>query len=170
MAATLPSPPVSAVWKNLPATPTAMTATPPLLLTAAAWKQLRATPTASPATPPLLLTAAAWKKFLPPGFRNGHVIKWLFSTLGYAALISIGLGLEVENAGTLELILNRICFTMCGLLIVLFNGNYLDIQKYFILTKNPKRWVRWFGMVVVDVALLALSVIVLDILVSVLIR
>ena len=111
-----------------------------------------------------------WKKFLPPGFRNSNVIKWLFSTLGYAALISIGLGLEVENAGTLELILNRICFTICGLLIVLFNGNYLDIQKYFILTKNPKRWVRWFGMAVVDIALLALSVIVLDILVSVLIR
>ena len=111
-----------------------------------------------------------WRKFFPPGFRNRNVIKWLFSALGYAALIAVGLDLQVENAGTMELIINRIAFTVMGLCIVLFNGNYLNVQRHFILTRNSKRWIRWLGMAVVDFALMALWVIVTDLLVSVLVH
>lgn len=111
-----------------------------------------------------------WRKFLPPGFRNRNVIKWLFSALGYVALIAVGLDLQVENAGTIELIINRIAFAVMGLCIVLFNGNYLNVQRHFVLTRNSKRWVRWLGMAVVDFALMALWVIVTDLLVSVLVH
>lgn len=107
-----------------------------------------------------------WKKYLPPGFRNSNVIKWLFSAVGYAALLAIGLDLQVENAGTIELIINRIAFTIMGLCIVLFNGNYLNVHRHFILTRSKKRWVRWIGMGIVDFALVALWVIITDLLVS----
>ena len=106
-----------------------------------------------------------WKKYLPPGFRNPNVIKWLFSAVGYVALFSIGLDLQVENAGTLELIINRIAFIVMCLCIVLFNGNYLNVQKQFVLTRSKKKWVRWLGMGIVDFALVALWIIVIDLMV-----
>lgn len=111
-----------------------------------------------------------WKKYLPPGFRNCNVIKWLFSALGYAALLSIGLDLQVENAGSMELLINRIAFTAMELCIVFFNGNYLNVQRFFVLTKSPKKWVRWLGMVVIDFALIMLWVIMTDLFVSTLVQ
>lgn len=111
-----------------------------------------------------------WKKYLLPGFRNKNLIKWLFSCIGYAALFAIGLDLQVENAGMTELIINRIAFTSMGLSIVLFNGNYLNVQKHFVLTRSNKRWLRWLGMVIIDAALVALWVIMTDLLVSAFVR
>lgn len=107
-----------------------------------------------------------WRRFLPPGFRSNNIVKWLFSALGYGLLIFVGTGLTVENAGALEVALNRIMFMATGLCMILFNGNYLDVQQKFILTKNNKRWVRWLGMGIVDSALLIFWVVILNLLVS----
>lgn len=107
-----------------------------------------------------------WKKYLPPGFRNSNVIKWLFSAVGYVAMFAVGLDLQVENAGIVELIINRISFTAMCLCIVLFNGNYLNAHRHFILTRSKKKWVRWLGMGIVDCALVALWVITTDLLVT----
>ena len=107
-----------------------------------------------------------WRKYLPPGFRNSNVIKWLFSTVGYVALFSIGLDLQVENAGILELGINRIAFIVMCLCIILFNGNYLNVQKQFFLTRNKNKWVRWLGMGIVDFALVALWIIAIDLMVT----
>ena len=115
-------------------------------------------------------TKANWQKYLPPGFRNKNVIKWLFSALGYAAILSIGIDLQVENAGHVELLINRISFTIMMLGIVFFNGNYLNVQKLFVLTKHPKKWVRWIGMAIIDFVMIMLWVIITDLLVAVLIH
>lgn len=109
---------------------------------------------------------ASWRKYLLPGFRNSNVIKWLFAAVGYAAMFAIGLDLQVENAGTLELIINRFTFTAMCLCIVLFTGNYLNVQRHFILTRSKKKWVRWLGIGIVDCALMALWVIGTDLLVT----
>lgn len=61
-----------------------------------------------------------------------------FSTLGYALLLSIGLDLQVENSGSTELLINRFAFPVMVLCIAFFIGNYLNVQKFFVLTKNPK--------------------------------
>ena len=107
-----------------------------------------------------------WRKFLPPGFRTNRPVRYIFSALGYLVLFYFGLTLEVENAGTVELILNRIFFTIMCLCIVLFNGNYLGIQNKFILTKSKRWWVRWIGMAIVDSALLSIWVILLNTIVA----
>lgn len=107
-----------------------------------------------------------WGKYLPPGFRNSNVIKWLFSAVGYVALFSIGLDLQVENAGLLELGINRIAFIVMCLCIILFNGNYLNVQKQFLLTRSKKKLVRWLGMGIVDFALIALWIIAVDLMVT----
>lgn len=109
---------------------------------------------------------ASWRKYLLPGFRNSNVIKWLFAAVGYAALFAIGLDLQVENAGTLELIINRFSFTAMCLCIVLFTGNYLNVHRHFLLTRSKKKWVRWLGIGIVDCALMALWVIGTDLLVT----
>lgn len=108
----------------------------------------------------------SWKRFLPPGFRTNRPVRYIFSALGYLMLFYFGLTVEVENAGPVELLLNRITLTTMMLCIVLFNGNYLGIQNRFFLTKSRKRWVRWLGMGIVDFALIALWVILLDIIVT----
>lgn len=108
-----------------------------------------------------------WKKYLLPGFRSTNVVTWLFSAVGYAALICVCIDLQVDNAGPIELIINRTTFTIMSLCIVLFNGNYLNVQRNFILTRSKKKWVRWLGMGIVDFALVALWVIVTDLLVSI---
>lgn len=107
-----------------------------------------------------------WRMYLIPGFRNSNVIKWLFSTVGYVALFSIGMDLQVENAGVLELYINRIAFIVMCLCIILFNGNYLNVHKQFFLTRNKKKWVRWLGMAIVDFALVALWIIAIDLMVT----
>lgn len=110
---------------------------------------------------------ADWRRFLPPGFRKKNIIRWLFSALGYALLFYVGLTLEVENAtSTAEIVLNRIFFTLSMLLIVLFNGNYMGIHQKFVLTRSKYRLVRWLGMALVDFAILALWVLVLQLLVT----
>lgn len=111
-----------------------------------------------------------WRRYLPPGFRNSNVIKWLFSAVAYAAMFAIGLDLQVENAGTLELVINRISFTAMCLCMVLFTGNYLNVHRHFILTRSKKKWVRWLGIGIVDFALMALWVITTDLLVTVLVH
>lgn len=108
-----------------------------------------------------------WRKYLLPGFRTGNIIRWLFSAVGYASLLAIGLDLQVENAGTLEITINRIAFTAMGLSIILFNGDYLNVHMHFILTRSKKRWIRWIGMGIVDFALVAFWVIITDLLVSI---
>lgn len=110
---------------------------------------------------------ANWMRLLPPGFRNKNVIKWLLSALGYAMLFSICLDLQVENAGPLELLLNRVMITLTSLCIVFFNGNYLGVHQKFFMTRSKRRWVRWLGMVVIDFAILMLWVVVLDVLVTI---
>lgn len=111
-----------------------------------------------------------WRRYLPPGFRNSNVIKWLFSAVGYAALLAIGFDLQVENAGPLELSINRISFTAMCLCMVLFTGNYLNVHRQFILTRSKKKWVRWLGIIIVNCALIALWVITIDLLVTVFVQ
>lgn len=95
-----------------------------------------------------------WQRYLPPGFRTNNVLRWLFSALGYLFLFYIGKSLEVKNAGALELAINRIGFGIMCLSVVLFNGNYLNVQRCFPLTRNPHRPLRWLGILAVDAALL----------------
>ena len=108
---------------------------------------------------------SSWQKFLPPGFRSRNVVKWLFSVIGYAVLFAVGLELQVKDAGTIELIINRAAFIIMELCIVLFNGNYLNVQKCFFLTRSRKRGIRWLGMGIVDFALLVLWAIITNLLV-----
>lgn len=67
-------------------------------------------------------------------------------------------------------VVQRGAFVISMLGIVFFNGNYLNVQKLFVLTKHPKKWVRWIGMAIIDFVMIMLWVIITDLLVAVLIH
>ena len=74
-----------------------------------------------------------WKKYLPPGFRNSNVLKWLFSAVGYAAMFAVGLDLQVENAGIVELIINRISFTaMCLCITTSLKISWMGLLRWLL--------------------------------------
>lgn len=108
-----------------------------------------------------------WKRFLPPGFRTENKMRWLLSALGYGFLLYIGTGIRVEKpSGMAEVILNRVFFTAAFLMIVFFNGNYLDVQDHFPLVRSKYRLLRWLMILFVDFLILCLCVIVLGLVVT----
>lgn len=100
-----------------------------------------------------------WRRFLPPGFRGGGIGTWLLSALGYAMLLYLSVSMEFEDMGPAQTKLNRLTFGAALFAIVAFNGNYLDCQKSFVLTRSPLRFLRWLGMAAVDLGLLMLAAI-----------
>jgi len=107
-----------------------------------------------------------WRRFLPPGYRTTKVRSWFWASCGYILMFWACSVLEVEGAGSLELLLNRLAAMIACVGIVLFNGNYLGIRDKFGITKKMNRIVRWVAIAVVDVALFMIPIILLDMIVS----
>lgn len=95
-----------------------------------------------------------WRRFLPPGFRSDEPICWLFASVGYIFLFYLCWTLEVENVGALELLINRVAVTLVSVLIVLFSGNYLNVQSKTFLTRSKFFLLRLIGIVIIDVLIL----------------
>lgn len=127
-----------------------------------ALEALTETPPTAPSTPEQ--PAASGRSYLLPGFRGRNVIHWLLAGLGYVALLYFTLTLQVENAGGIELWLNRIFFGAAMFGIVLFSGNYLDVHDKFPLTRSKEKRVRIAGVLLVDFAIFMLAVFLLVIL------
>lgn len=117
----------------------------------------------SPQEPP------SWKRFLLPGFRSLNPVGWFFAFAGYVFLFYLCWSLEVENAGFVELVINRVAISMISLAIILFSGNYLDIQAKIVVTKSKNVVIRILGIVAVDIAILFVGIMVMSIVVSILI-
>lgn len=98
----------------------------------------------------------SWRRYLLPGYRSGGWVNWIAATIGYLFLAAVCTGLIVEDAGPLETLINRIGFSIAIIAIVLFAGNYLDVHRSFILTRSPRRIVRWIGIAVVSFLILML--------------
>ena len=101
-----------------------------------------------------------WLRFLPPGFRNRNPFKWLLAILGYAFALFICAGIEVEGASAIVLHLNRIGVTAALLLMILFSGNYLDVQRFVPFGKSRNLILRILAVAITD-ALLFSAVILL---------
>lgn len=113
--------------------------------------------------------APNWRRFLPPGFRSGNPVLWLFSFVCYALLLAACCTLEAENAGPTELMINRISFGVILLAIVLFSGNYLGIQSKVPLTRNKHILLRLLGIVAVDIGILFTGVLLMTLAISLII-
>lgn len=83
-----------------------------------------------------------YHRWLPPGFRSGHVRKMVISGLAYALLFATGITLQVDNAGPEKLLANRIAYIIIGLIMILFFANYGNIWKILGITKIKRTWLR----------------------------
>ena len=96
---------------------------------------------------------SGWRRFLPPGFRSGNLLLYALSFVGYAFLLFLCLNLQVTNATSLRLIVNRIGATIAFFSCVLFTGNYLNVQSKFFLTRSKNLFLRILGIVIADIVL-----------------
>lgn len=99
-------------------------------------------------------SAGNWQRYLPPGFRTGDPMRWALAVAGYALLFSLCATLQVENVTGPVLQLNRIFLTLILLAMVLFTGNYLDIQSRTRLTAGRHFLLRLAGILVMDTLIL----------------
>lgn len=113
--------------------------------------------------------ASGWRRFLPPGFRSDNPVRWFFSFAGYLFLLYLCFSLQVKNAGIVELWINRVSMTAVSLAIVLFSGNYLDIQSRVALTKGKNPLLRLLGVLIIDAAIAFFGVMAMSVIVSILI-
>lgn len=95
-----------------------------------------------------------WLQYLPPGFRHQNILGWLVSASCYAFLLFVCFNLEVE--GKFHAFYYRTSVTLMVLGIIFFSGNYLNIHKAFFLTRSRHFFIRWLGILIVDLALVAL--------------
>lgn len=103
----------------------------------------------SPANDPY---ASSPRRFLPPGFRRRDPARMVPSTFGYLFLFYFGLTLQVDDAvSQLDLILNRIDFTLAMLAVVFFSANYLEIQRLFPLARSKNRFAHIIGVILWDI-------------------
>ena len=68
------------------------------------------------------------RRFLPPGFRSGHPLSAALSVPGYILLLIIVLKFPSTVPPQVR-VFDKICFGITVFSIVLFSGNYLDIQR-----------------------------------------
>lgn len=83
-----------------------------------------------------------YHKWLPPGFRSGHVWRMIIAGLAYVLLFATGITLRVENAGPPKLLANRIAYISIFLIMILYFSNYGNIWKILRLTKIKWTWLR----------------------------
>lgn len=95
-----------------------------------------------------------WQRCLPPGFRGKNPFVWLFSAVGYLFLFGITMSLQVSGGSPVSLWVNRLCATFGILLILLFSGNYLDMQRFVPLPAKGKKLLRFLAIAGYDCLIL----------------
>lgn len=103
-----------------------------------------------------------WRRFLPPGFRKLRIGVNLLAALGYFFFFWMCSVLEVEDATPGILLLNRMTFGIAGLGMILFSGNYLDVQSKIGIRRWKNPILRFFGIVVTDALILFFCVMILS--------
>lgn len=94
------------------------------------------------------------KSFILPGYRTLTPWKMIVATLGYLCIISLTPSLNVDNAGKLEVYVDRFYFLLIMLSIVFCCFNYMDIRSYFSLSKHKNRFLRYIGIFILNIAII----------------
>ncbi len=92
-------------------------------------------------------------KLTPPGFRTKTPWKMLTASLAYIFIFWLCLSLEVSNASTLQLWIERISCLTIALSIVFCFFNYQNVQRFMPLCSSRHCIVRYLGAVLLSAAL-----------------
>ena len=94
-------------------------------------------------------------QLLPPGFRTRTAWKMLISIPTYLFILWLSLSLIVENTYGLELWIQRFFCLFMFLSIIGGTCNYLNIHKHFPLCRHKYRIIRFIGIILLDIMLVA---------------
>lgn len=107
-----------------------------------------------------LSSGQRWQRFLPPGFRSRDSVAWFFSLVAYCMIGNACLTMQVNGTPT-EVAANRVAISCISLGILLFSGNYLDIQRHVPLARSRNPILRLLGVLIVDALIFFLGLILL---------
>lgn len=88
---------------------------------------------------------------VPPGFRSRTPWKMLVAAFSYIFLVWLSLSTEIKNTYGAALWVERVTILIMLLFIVASVFNYLNVQKFMPLCRNPKKSLRILGIVVLDI-------------------
>lgn len=93
-----------------------------------------------------LLTQNRATCWLPPGLNAKNLLLRVAAVLWYAAILYFGCTLQVKNAGTTEVVLNRIAFVSILLYVTLICGNYRGVWRQLPMCRSDKLPVKIAGI------------------------
>ena len=109
-----------------------------------------------PDSKPVMTRGKRFYRFLPHGFRTLQPFYMTLSTIVYAMLFYIGFTLTSDNPA--DVLLDRIAFIAAFLLVILFCGDYLNVQRYFPGCSSCSRLLRTASILSYSVILFLLPV------------
>lgn len=101
--------------------------------------------------------------FLPPGFRSGNPLSMLSAAIGYLIVTWVSLTLKVPGAAPHMQNFERAITFLYLTGVILFSGNYKNVQARVPLCRSQKAVLRILGILLVDVLFLFLCGIILTI-------
>ncbi len=92
-----------------------------------------------------------WRLFLPPGYRTLTPWKMVISTNVYLIISWVFLSLDLKTVSVSALWLERISCLLIVLLIIFFNFNYCNIQRFWPLCNSKNPIIHYIGILLLDV-------------------
>lgn len=97
--------------------------------------------------------------YLLPGFRSGNPLHVLAALFAYILLIWLSLTFTLDKFPPgWQMWVERLVFFLCGSVILLFTGNYMDVWRHLRITKIRTTLLRLLVVLIIDAALFMLSI------------
>lgn len=97
--------------------------------------------------------------YLLPGFRSGNPLHVLAALFAYILLIWLSLTFTLDKFPPgWQMWVERLVFFLCGSVILLFTGNYMDVWRHLRITKIRTTLIRLLVVLIIDAALFMLSI------------
>lgn len=93
-------------------------------------------------------------KYVPPGYRTRTPWKMIISSDVYIFLFWLCLSLELKNKFGVALWIERIVYLAIMLSIIFCCFNYRDIHRIIPICKHKNRFIRYFGIVLLNVTVI----------------
>lgn len=97
--------------------------------------------------------------YLLPGFRNGNPLHYLVAIFAYGLLVRLSLTFTLEKFPPgCQMWVERLVFFLCGAVILLFTGNWLDIWRHLRISRIRNPLLRLLVILIIDAVLFMLSI------------
>lgn len=97
--------------------------------------------------------------YLLPGFRSGNPLHVLAALFAYILLIWLSLTFTLDKFPPgWQMWVERLVFFLCGSVILLFTGNYMDVWRHLRITKIRTTLLRLLVVLIIDATLFMLFI------------